>query len=75
MICRTKSSRNSKAKKSGQTTRNEPAQSEMSQLERYVLESQRYEQIAVGEQYDGPSTEQQLQDFAQAWQAASESGK
>ena len=72
-----KSSRKSKAKKARQTTHNEPVQSGISALEQYVLDLERYEMIAIGEQYTteqhtGSTAEQQLEDFDQAWQRASE---
>ncbi|KAI1374921.1 hypothetical protein F4677DRAFT_423927 [Hypoxylon crocopeplum] len=60
-----------KTKRSNQTSRDESTRSEMSPLERYVHECQRNEQIATGQSFERPATEQKLQDWDQTWQTAS----
>ncbi|KAI0137994.1 hypothetical protein F4776DRAFT_663129 [Hypoxylon sp. NC0597] len=61
----------SKTKKSKKPTQDKSPKSELSPMERYLLENQRYEQIAIGEPYDRSATREELERWDQEWQAAS----
>ncbi|KAI0838232.1 hypothetical protein F5Y06DRAFT_296772 [Hypoxylon sp. FL0890] len=62
----------SKTKKARRSTRDKSSGSELSPMERYLLEKQRNEQIALGEPYDGTATQEELERWNQEWQAANE---
>ncbi|KAI1140712.1 hypothetical protein F5Y05DRAFT_410565 [Hypoxylon sp. FL0543] len=62
----------SKTQKVRQSTSDKSTKSNMSPMERYLLEKQRHEQIAVGEPSDKSATQEELKRWNQDWQAASE---
>ncbi|OTA56885.1 hypothetical protein K449DRAFT_437738 [Hypoxylon sp. EC38] len=61
----------SKTKKAKKSTGDKSTKSELSPMERYLLEKQRYEQIAISEPYDRSAAQEELERWDQEWQAAS----
>ncbi|OTA56883.1 hypothetical protein K449DRAFT_387267 [Hypoxylon sp. EC38] len=61
-----------KTKKARQSSRDESTGSELTPMERYLLENQRYEQIAIGEEWNKSETKKGMENWDKTWQAASE---